>query len=216
MTRQRPPLTRADICAAALTIIDRDGLGACTMRAVASEVGVEAMSLYWHVARKDDLLDGVIEIVLADLGDDRVTAPAAGPVAEWRAGAVHFATTFRARMSAHPNVLPLLAARPVTSYMAAKRGAVAGLHRLMAAGLDEAHAVDLTRLLVRYVFGSVMLEASAPRTPEDAGAETSEPELAALVASVAGDESERLFALGLETFLSGAEHTHLVPAVGTG
>jgi AcrR family transcriptional regulator len=59
----RPPLSRDRILAAAVEIADERGIGAITMRAVASRLGVEAMSLYNHVANKDDILDGMADLV---------------------------------------------------------------------------------------------------------------------------------------------------------
>jgi AcrR family transcriptional regulator len=65
-TKAREKLNRDRIVDAALGIMDREGLDAVTMRRVAREVGVEAMSLYHHVADKDDLLDGVCARVMTD------------------------------------------------------------------------------------------------------------------------------------------------------
>ena len=60
----RTPLTRDRITEAALRLMDAEGLDAVSMRRVAREVGVEAMSLYNHVRDKDDLLNAVIERVM--------------------------------------------------------------------------------------------------------------------------------------------------------
>jgi len=59
----RPPLKRDRILAAAVEIADERGVGAVTMREVASRLGVEAMSLYNHVANKDEILDGMADFV---------------------------------------------------------------------------------------------------------------------------------------------------------
>ena len=64
---KRTPLTRERALAAALTIADTEGIGALTMRRVAKELGVEAMALYYHVANKDDLLDGMIDLVFGEI-----------------------------------------------------------------------------------------------------------------------------------------------------
>ena len=61
----REPLTRDRVIEAALRVMDTEGLEAVSMRRVAREVGVEAMSLYHHVEDKDDLLDGICEHVMA-------------------------------------------------------------------------------------------------------------------------------------------------------
>ena len=63
----RIPLTRERILRAAIEIADEDGLDALTMRRLGQELGVQAMSLYNHVANKDDLLDGMLDLVLAEM-----------------------------------------------------------------------------------------------------------------------------------------------------
>jgi AcrR family transcriptional regulator len=66
-TRQpREPLTRDGILRAAIDLADASGIGALSMRRLAQELGVEAMSLYHHVRNKDDLLDGIVELVTAE------------------------------------------------------------------------------------------------------------------------------------------------------
>src|SRR5438874_9444108 len=63
----RRPLTRERVLRAALKVADRSGVEALSMRKLAAELGVEAMSLYNHVANKDDLLDGLVELIAADI-----------------------------------------------------------------------------------------------------------------------------------------------------
>jgi AcrR family transcriptional regulator len=66
MARARRPLTRERILEAALKLVDEDGLEALTMRRLGERLGFEAMSLYNHVANKDAVLDGIIDLVLAE------------------------------------------------------------------------------------------------------------------------------------------------------
>src|SRR5207237_3793503 len=61
------PLSRERILAAALELVDEHGIDALSMRKLAQSLGYEAMSLYNHVANKDDLLDGILDLVLADM-----------------------------------------------------------------------------------------------------------------------------------------------------
>ena len=61
----RLPLSREKVLDAAIALADRDGIESLSMRRLGQELGVEAMSLYNHVANKDDILDGIVEIVLA-------------------------------------------------------------------------------------------------------------------------------------------------------
>ena len=63
---------------AAIDLADREGIDTLTMRRLAQELGVEAMTLYYYVAKKRDLLDGMFDIVMGE-----IEMPAAGP--EWRA-----------------------------------------------------------------------------------------------------------------------------------
>jgi len=67
MSATRLPLSRDRILGQALQIADADGVEALTMRRLADDLGFEAMSLYRHVANKDDVLDGVLDLVLAEI-----------------------------------------------------------------------------------------------------------------------------------------------------
>jgi AcrR family transcriptional regulator len=85
---------------AAVEIADRDGIAALTMRRLGEEVGAEAMSLYHHVANKEDVLDGVVEVVLREINDtvERLDLPAA----DWKKAARQRILTARAVMLRHP------------------------------------------------------------------------------------------------------------------
>lgn len=92
-TAYRRPLNRDRVLRAAVELADGEGVGALTMRRLAQSLGVEAMSLYHHVANKDALLDGVVEVVLGEVNDavgslDEPTSPD-----DWR-------TAMRARVLA--------------------------------------------------------------------------------------------------------------------
>jgi len=66
-TTRRKPLSRERILAAALQLVDEQGIDALSMRKLGQSLGYEAMSLYNHVANKDDLLDGILDLVLAEM-----------------------------------------------------------------------------------------------------------------------------------------------------
>jgi AcrR family transcriptional regulator len=88
----RLPLTRERVLRAAVELADRDGIDALSMRKLGHELGVEAMSLYNHVANKDDLLAGLVEVVT-----DEIAPPAEG---------VHWKQALReSAMSAHDALL---------------------------------------------------------------------------------------------------------------
>lgn len=83
---------------AAIRVADSGGLSALTMRRLADELGAEAMSLYYHVANKDDVLDGIADVIVAEINDvvGQISAPAAG--ANWK-------STVRGRILAARQVL---------------------------------------------------------------------------------------------------------------
>lgn len=64
---QRQPLNKERVLRAAIDLADREGIRAVTMRRLAEEVGVEAMSLYYHVANKEALLDGVVDMIVEEI-----------------------------------------------------------------------------------------------------------------------------------------------------
>lgn len=64
---RRPPLSRERVVAAGVELADGEGIEALSMRKLAQSLGVEAMSLYHHVANKDELLDGMVDVVFAEV-----------------------------------------------------------------------------------------------------------------------------------------------------
>ena len=66
-TDPRPPLSRERVLRAAVDLADESGLDALTMRELGKRLGVEAMSLYNHVANKDDILDGILDLVVSEI-----------------------------------------------------------------------------------------------------------------------------------------------------
>ncbi|MEV4274647.1 TetR/AcrR family transcriptional regulator C-terminal domain-containing protein [Actinoplanes xinjiangensis] len=79
---EREPLNRRRVLTTAVTIADRDGIAAVTMRRLGAELGVEAMSLYYHLRGKDALLDGVAETLIEEV---LAAVARAGGEGEWRA-----------------------------------------------------------------------------------------------------------------------------------
>jgi AcrR family transcriptional regulator len=80
----RVPLSRERVLRAAVKIADERGIEALTMRRLAEELGSEAMSLYYHVTNKEDLLDGVVDLLAREINDvvERIDLPAKG--ADWK------------------------------------------------------------------------------------------------------------------------------------
>lgn len=201
----RQPLTRERIVRAALELIDEAGLGALTMRRLGSALGVEAMSLYKHVANKDAILDGVRELLLADFAESLPSDPGVG----WRDDLARFARAYRALGRAHPEAFGLLASAPGRAYVAGGDIAEPGLQRLVDAGLDRETAIRAQRSVVRYVLGTSLLERAAedappPVPPEEMEAlATSRPLVGALMRSLGPESDDPQFTFGLEMLLAG-------------
>jgi AcrR family transcriptional regulator/GNAT superfamily N-acetyltransferase len=97
-------LDRAAVLKAALTLLDAEGRSGLTMRRIARELDVEAASLYTHVRNKDDLVDGVLDVIV-----DEVKLPPAD--LPWRPAVIAGLTHYRAALLAHPEAVPLLTER---------------------------------------------------------------------------------------------------------
>jgi AcrR family transcriptional regulator len=94
---RRAQLTREQVVTAAIALADRDGIGSISMRRLAQELGVEAMSLYTHVRSKDDLLDGMVDAVISMIPVD-----ADADAADWRTSLRRMALGARGVMLRHP------------------------------------------------------------------------------------------------------------------
>jgi TetR/AcrR family transcriptional regulator, tetracycline repressor protein len=146
----RETLTRAKVLDAALRLAGENGLAGLSMRKLAAALGVEAMSLYNHVANKGDLLDGMAGRVFESI-------PLPDPALPWDARLRALALGAHDTLSAHPVVVRALAsdqANPRTS--GALRFIDALLGALLDAGLDEREAARRYRSLLGAVFGSVL------------------------------------------------------------
>jgi AcrR family transcriptional regulator len=109
--RKPPPprrgrgLSRAEIVAAAIAVADGEGPDAITMRRIARELGAGAMSLYWHVGSKEELLDLMLESIEAE-----IEVPE--PSGDWRADLGVFAHRTRTAMSRHRWAMEFIGSRP--------------------------------------------------------------------------------------------------------
>lgn len=151
----RQPLTKARVLEAAVRVADRGGVEAITMRKVAQELGVEAMSLYHHVPNKDAILDGVVDVVFA-----AIELPDAEG-GDWQEALRARAFSARAVLSRHSWALGLMDSRrnpgPATLR---HHDAVLGVLRRAGFALPmAAHAVSL---IDSYIGGYVLQEKSLP------------------------------------------------------
>jgi TetR/AcrR family transcriptional regulator, tetracycline repressor protein len=147
-------LTREQIAREALALIDEQGLGALTMRAVAGRMGVGVMSLYHHVPNRKALAADVVEAVLAEIDTPR---PQDG---DWREPLRAMLASARRTLLRHPATLPLIVARQPTASTAALGRLNATIGILMHAGFDAATAARIHRNVSSYLLGYVSLELS--------------------------------------------------------
>jgi AcrR family transcriptional regulator len=164
----RSALTRRRVLQAAVDLADREGLPALTMRRLAQDLDVEAMSLYHHVANKEAVLDGVVEVVVGEI----VTAVAGvgpDPAEDWRAALRARILTARQVLLRHPWAPAVIETR--TAMNAEIVGYFDGLLGILRAG---GFSYDLAHHGM-HALGSRALgftrELFAPTDPEAGGAE---------------------------------------------
>ena len=164
----RTPLDRRRVLAAAIEFIDEHGLEALTMRRMGAHLGVEGMALYRHVTGRDDLLDGVVELVVDELyGDPEVyLAPQHG----WQDYLQRLAHGVRRIAIAHPAVFPLIATRPpaapwVRPPLRSLRWLESFLDALTTHGFSDGGAVAAYRAYTSFLLGHLLLEVSQRGVP---------------------------------------------------
>lgn len=153
VTARRTPLSRARILDAALRYIDEHGLDALSMHKLGAELGVKGMSLYNHVANKDDVLDGVVELLWSEV---EASARADG---DWREGVRALARAMRETVRGHPNAAPLINSQSIMP-QSALRVVQARVATLVDQGVQEDVAYALLRTITSYTLGSVLNEIS--------------------------------------------------------
>lgn len=156
----RSRLSRDRVVAAAIALADADGIQALTMRKLGVELGVEAMSLYHHVANKGDLLDGMIDGVFGE-----IDLPVDGT--DWRSAMRRRAISAREAMSRHRWAIGLMESR-TTPGTATLRHHDTVLGTLRAAGFSIKMAAHAYSLLDSYIYGFALQAPSLPfDNPED-------------------------------------------------
>ena len=208
--RSREPLTRERVVEAALRVMDEEGLEAVSMRRIAREVGVEAMSLYHHVDDKEDLLDGVCEHVMAGFDFPE-------PVDDWAENCRRGARAWRRLLQAHPAVMRLFAEQrgPVRS-IDSMRPMEFALRLLRGAGLSDRDTAQAFHAFGGYIQGFVMMELGSIAGGSDEAHLKAHAELAAalpgefeaLVAVApyfAECDADEQFEFGLDLLIRGLE-----------
>jgi AcrR family transcriptional regulator len=219
VTREtRGSLDRRKILQAAVTLIDETDLRQLTMRRLGTRLGVEAMSLYHYVHSREDLLDGVVELVIDDLyGDPDVHITADN----WQDYLQRLAHGVRRIALAHPQVFPLIATRPpaapwVRPPLRSLRWMESFLDTLHHCGFSDAASVAAYRSFSSFLLGHLLLEVSAQGAdigpidqadPDDKPKTdlTEYPRLKSLESELSQDHSADEFEEALETILDRLE-----------
>src|SRR6266496_2464174 len=110
----RAGLTRDRVFRTAVTLADEGGIAALTMRNLAQELGVEAMSLYHHVADKDEVLDGMVDVVVSEINARvaELDAPPGGADSAWKTAVRQRILTAREVLLGHPWAPGVMQPRP--------------------------------------------------------------------------------------------------------
>ncbi|MBL8033337.1 MAG: TetR/AcrR family transcriptional regulator [Leptospiraceae bacterium] len=155
----RKPLSRERILKTALALVDKQGIEALSMRNLAAELSVEAMSLYKHVANKDAVLDGLVEIILREMEIPPIGTP-------WREAMRRRAWSVRRTIQRHPWASVLIESRTAPSE-ARLRYADTVLSILNKAGFSPEVQYRAFGMLDSYVYGFELQEVNWPTKESD-------------------------------------------------
>ena len=157
----RVPLDRERIVAAAIDFIDEQGLPGLTMRRLGEQLGVEAMSLYRYVPGKEDLLDAVVESLVAKMAEDErvLSTPRDG----WQDFLQRMAHGVRRIALEHPKAFPLVASRPpeapwLRPPLRSLAWVESFLDGLTSEGFSDEGAVGGYRAFTSFLLGHLLLE----------------------------------------------------------
>ena len=210
---KRPRLTRDVVLARAVALADTSGLAGLSMRTLAQELGVVPMALYKHVAGKEELLDGMVDIVWSE-----VEPP--DPARGWRDAMRGRSLSLRDALLRHRWAIGLLEGRmrPGPANLAQHDAMMGCLRR---SGFSFRTTVHVTSVLDAYVYGFALQEDTLPFDTAEESGETAAEKLAAVPSEVAaafpnlvevvaelgaaGYDYDAEFATGLDLILDGVE-----------
>ena len=185
----REPLSRDRVLLAALAVADEGGLDGLTIRSLAQRLGAKPMSLYHYVANKDEILDGLVDLVFAE-----IELPE--PSGRWREEMAKRARSARQVLGRHPWSIALLESR-TTPGPATLRHHDATIGALRAGGFSIAQTAHAYAVLDAFVYGFAVQEASLPFEGPDTVADIAEP----MMEHFSTGEYPHLVAMSAEFFL---------------
>jgi AcrR family transcriptional regulator len=194
-TRAEPrrPLSRERILHAALDMVDKDGLESLTMRKLGQALGFEAMSLYNHVANKDDVIGGILDLVLTEGGQP-------SPTGDWETAVRESAISVHDALRRHPWACALAMA-PDRVPPARLRYMESLLGRLREAGFSAETTYHAYHVLAGHIFGFSYWETAHSFSDEDASKVA-----AAFERMITVDEFPYLREHGEQHFAEGPHH----------
>src|SRR4051812_27037158 len=153
-TKPRSPLSRERVLVAGVAFADEHGIGSLSMRKLGEVLGVEAMSLYNHVANKDQLLDGMVDVVFGE-----IDLP--GGKADWKTAMRERAQSARRALRRHPWAIALMSTRTSPGPRTLRHhDAVIG--SLRSGGFSISLAAHAFSALDSYIYGFALQEATLP------------------------------------------------------
>jgi AcrR family transcriptional regulator len=170
----RLPLSRERVLRAAVALADASGLESLTMRRLGEGLGVEAMSLYKHVANKSDLLDGMTDAVFGE-----IELPEIG--SEWRTAMRDRAISARAALNRHPWATALVSSR-TSPGAATLRHHDTVIGTLRAGGFSIELAAHAFSAIDSYVYGFALQEATLPFDTVEEAADVAQETFARMAA----------------------------------
>jgi len=213
--RSRTPLTRERVLLVAIARADQGGIDSLSMRKLGQELGVEAMAIYYYFANKDELLDGIVDLVYAE-----IELPPVG--SEWRPAMRQRAISVREALARHRWAIGLMESRrrPGPANLRHHDGVI-GI--LRAAGFGVAMAAHAYSLLDSYIYGFALTKMTLPFDATTDMAEMADqmlepfpvgeyPHLVEFITDHAmrpGFDHEDEFEYGLDLILDGIEQASL-------
>ena len=165
---ERPRLSRERVLEAAMAVADEGGIDALTIRSLAQSLGVKPMSVYYYVANKDEILDGIVDLVFSQID---LPKPDGGA---WRAEIRRRAYSARGVLRTHPWAIGLMESR-TSPGPATLRHHDAVIATLRGAGFSHALTAHAYALLDSYTYGFALQEVGLPFDGSDSVAEVAEP-----------------------------------------
>jgi AcrR family transcriptional regulator len=206
---RRVPLSRERVLDAAIKLADQGGLESLSMRKLGQELGVEAMAVYYHFANKDEVIDGIVDIVFS-----QIDLPASG--ADWKSAMRQRAVSLRDVLLRHRWAIGLMESRRKPGPANLRHHDVV-IGSLRSAGLDMPTIAHAYSLVDSYIYGFALFTMNLPFDPSEEVADLGQdvlraypvnayPNLVAYISAMGpgynyGDE----FEYGLDLILDGLD-----------